>query len=125
MCLSIYVSLTRSGLWLLHSKKLASCLPKEKFKILNSCFADYDVSNRDLLHQKGYYPYSYFDNFDTFLEKKLPPRDQWMDSLRNEAILLTQEEWKHAEKVFQTFGCLNLGDCHDLYLKTDTLILAH
>ena len=38
--------------------------------------------------------------------------------------MVTQEEWKHADNVFQTFGCLNLGDYHDLYLKTDTLILA-
>ena len=37
---------------------------------------------------------------------------------------MTQEEWKHADNVFQTFGCLNLGDYHDLYLKTDTLLLA-
>ena len=38
--------------------------------------------------------------------------------------MVTQEEWKHADNVFQTFGCLNLGGYHDLYLKTDTLILA-
>ena len=35
--------------------------------------------------------------------------------------MVTQEEWKHADNFFQTFGCLNLGDYHDLYLKTDTL----
>ena len=73
---------------------------------------------------KGYYPYSYLDNFDKFLETKLPPRDQWKDSLRNGAIMVTQEEWNHADNLFQTFGCLNLGDYHDLYLKTDTLLLA-
>ena len=105
-------------------EKLASYLPKEKFKILDSCFADYPESDRDLFHQKGYYPYSYFDNFDKFLETKLPPRDQWQYSLRNGAIMLTQEQWKHAENVFQTFGCLNLRDYRDLNLKTDTLILA-
>ena len=93
--------------------KLAIYLPKEKFKILDSCFADYPELDRDLLHQKGYYPNSYFDNFDKFLETKLPPSDQWQDSLRKGAIMLTQEEWKHAENIFQTFGCLNLGDYHD------------
>ena len=105
-------------------EKLATYLPKGKFQILDSCLADYPESDRDLLLQKSYYPYSYFDNFDKFLETKLPPRDQWLDSLRNGAIMLTHEEWKHAENVFQTIGCLNLGDYHDLYLKTDTLILA-
>ena len=47
-----------------------------------------------------------------------------MDSLRNGAIMVTQAEWKHGNNVCQTFGCLNLGDYHDLYLKTDTLLLA-
>ena len=105
-------------------EKLAGYLPQEKFKILDRCFSDYSAEHRSLIHQKGYYPYSYFDNFDKFLETKLPPRDQWKDSLRNGAIMLTQEEWVHADNVFQTFGCLNLGDYHDLYLKTDTLMLA-
>ena len=38
--------------------------------------------------------------------------------------MLTQEEWKHVVKVYGQFNCSNLGDYHDLYLKTDTLILA-
>ena len=105
-------------------EKLASYLPKEKFKILDNCFADYPETDRDLLHQKGYYPYSYFDDFNKFQEEELPPREFWKDSLRNGAIMLTQEEWKHAVKVYEQFNCSNLGDYHDLYLKTDTLILA-
>ena len=38
--------------------------------------------------------------------------------------MVTQEEWVYVDNVFQTFGCLHLGDYHDLYLKTDTLMLA-
>ena len=66
----------------------------------------------------------HIDNFDKFLETKLPPRDKWKDSLRIGAIIVTEEERKHADNVFQTFGCLNLGDYHDLYFKTGTLLLA-
>ena len=105
-------------------ENLAGYLPQEKLKFLDSCFADYFAEDRILIHQKGYYPFSYFDNFDKFLETKLPPRDEWKDSLRNGAVMVTQEEWKHAENVFRTFGCQNLGEYHDLYLKMDTLILA-
>ena len=39
-------------------------------------------------------------------------------------IMLTEEEWNHAEKVFERFKCANLGDYHDFYLNTDTLILT-
>ena len=105
-------------------EKMAKFLPQEKFRNLDRCFSDYSAENRSLIDQKGYYPYSYFDNFDKFLDTKLPSRDQWKDSLRNGAIMATQEDWKHADNVFQTLGCLNLGDYLDLYLKTDTLILA-
>ena len=105
-------------------EKLAGYLPEEKFKTLDGCFADYSAEDQSLLHQKGYYPYSYFDSFDKFQEEKLPPRYQWTDSLRNKAIMLTQDEWEHAKKVYERFNCANLGDYHDLYLKTDTLILA-
>ena len=38
--------------------------------------------------------------------------------------MLNEEEWNHAQKVYERFSCSNLGDYHDLYVKTDTLILA-
>ena len=105
-------------------KKLASYLPKEKFTILDSCFADYPEAGRDFLHQKGFYPYSYIDNFSKFAEKKLPPRNQWKNSLQNGAIMMPKEEKNHAQKVYERFNCAILGDYHDLYLKTDTLIFC-
>ena len=37
---------------------------------------------------------------------------------------MNETEYAHAEKVFATFGCQTLGDYHNLYLKTDTLLLA-
>ena len=45
-------------------------------------------------------------------------------SLRNKTIMLTQDEWEHAKKVYERFKCANLGGYHNLYLKTDTLSLA-
>ena len=64
-------------------EKLISYLPENKFETLDKVFPDYSKEERNVLHQKGYYPYSYFGNFEKFQEEKLPPREQWKDSLRN------------------------------------------
>ena len=37
---------------------------------------------------------------------------------------MNETEYAQAEKNFPTFGCQTLGDYYNLYLKTDTLLLA-
>ncbi|PKK57993.1 hypothetical protein RhiirC2_857984 [Rhizophagus irregularis] len=37
---------------------------------------------------------------------------------------ITQANYKHVQKVWHEFDCKNLGEYHDLYLKTDVLLLA-
>ena len=105
-------------------KKLVSYLPKEKFEILDKCFSEFTDQDRELLHQKGYYPYSYIVDFEKFPKKGLPPGEEWKNSLENDEVSITDDQWNNAKKVFDRFNCQNLGDYHDLYLKTDTLILA-
>ena len=34
------------------------------------------------------------------------------------------EGYAHAKQDWATFGCQNLGDYHDMYVATDTLLLA-
>ena len=37
-----------------------------------------------------------------------------------------KEEWyKHAQNVWNTFGCKIFGGYHDINLKADVLLLAH
>ena len=33
-------------------------------------------------------------------------------------------DYRHAKKVLKYFNNTNLGDCHDLYVQSDTLLLA-
>ena len=72
--------------------------------------------------QKGVYPYEYMDSFDRFQETELPPIGNFYSSLSDESI--SKKDYQHAQEVWETFNCENLGDYHDLYLKTDVTLLA-
>ena len=104
--------------------KLVSYLPAESFDLLDNYFDNFQHEEKKLLHQKGFYPYNYFDNFAKFNEKDLPSIEFWKNSLNGGEISITETNYAHAERVFVTFGCKTLGDYHDLYLKCDTLLLA-
>ena len=71
--------------------------------------------------QKGVYPYDYMDSFDKFNEKR-PPKKEFYSILNNEHI--SDEDYKHAQNVWNTFSLKNMGEYHDLYLKSDILLLA-
>ena len=75
-----------------------------------------------LLMQKGVYPYSYIKEFQVFDETSLPPKEAFFNDLTEDAI--TDEQYQHANKVWNTFHCNTMGDYHDLYLYTDIFLLA-
>jgi hypothetical protein len=57
-----------------------------------------------------------------FDDVELPPRDSIYSNLNEEGI--TEEEHTRARKVWTTFNCQKFKDYHDLYLKTDVILLA-
>jgi hypothetical protein len=75
-----------------------------------------------LLLRKGVYPYDYMDHADKFKETVLPPREAFFSRLTQEEC--SEENYKHAQKVWDTFGCKSVKDYHDMYLKCDVLQLA-
>ena len=72
--------------------------------------------------RKGVYPYEYMDSFHKFDEKELHPIEEFYSSIKKESI--SDEDNSHAQKVFREFNLSSLGDYHDLYCKTDVLLLT-
>ena len=79
-------------------------------------------NNSSLLARKGVYPYDYVTSIEQLKETKRPPKEAFYSKLLNEEI--SDEDYQHALNVWNTFSCQTIQDYHDLYLKTDVLILA-
>ena len=75
-----------------------------------------------LLLRKGVYPYEYVDNWERFSEVSLPSKKDFYSNLNMEDI--SDIDYRHANNVCKRFKLENLGDYDDLYVKSDTLLLA-
>ena len=75
-----------------------------------------------LLLRKGFYPYEYMDSWEKFDENTLPPKEAFYGNSNLEDI--SDEDYMHAQKVWDVFQIKNLGEHHDIYVQTDTLLLS-
>ena len=98
---------------------LVKNLDKGDFKYLSREFSAKYVK---LIKQKGVYPYEYMNSFKRFDECKLPSKDKFYSSLKDKGI--SDEDYERAIDVWNTFNIKSLGEYHDLYLKTDVLLLC-
>ena len=85
-------------------------------------FEDYSELQYDLLTRKGVYPYEYVNSWDQFNETQLPPIDAFYSNLNMSSI--SNDDYQHAQQVWEEFGIHNLWDFHDLCLRTDVVLLA-
>ena len=76
----------------------------------------------ELLSRKGIYPYDYMNGIKKFSEEKLPPKEEFFSKLND--CNISDEDFDHAQRIWNEFGVKNLGEYHDLYLKSDVLLLA-
>ena len=74
-----------------------------------------------LLLRKGVCPYKYMDSWKRFKDESLPDKESFYSKLNNEHI--TDKGYAHAQKVWDKFRIKNLGEYHDLYVLSDTLLL--
>ncbi|KAG1650299.1 hypothetical protein GQR58_028156 [Nymphon striatum] len=74
------------------------------------------------LLRKGVYPYDYMNSLEKLDETSLPPKNAFYSKLNDSNI--SDDDYKHAQSVWNIFKMKSMRDYHDLYLKTDVLHLA-
>ena len=94
-------------------EKLVESLPESEFGIMESMFAHIPAPDRQLLKQKGYYPYSYMSDRSKYAERELPAISKWTNSLENGKISINESELDKAKKMWQLLNCETMPDYHD------------
>ncbi|NNK28388.1 MAG: hypothetical protein HKP06_09125 [Flavobacteriaceae bacterium] len=117
---------------------LDSCqyLPSSLNFLTNQCFNDNgisafvhtakefkDIADFEIVLRKGVFPYSYFNHPDVLQESYLPPQSAFVDDL-NGGIVINDDAYRHAQRVWISAGCSNLQDYMLFYLRTDIMMLT-
>ena len=102
---------------------------QQKFdeKLKEGFFNIYKFSNHDnnkfiLMLRKGVYPYEYMDDWKKLNKTSLPEKEDFYSHLNMEDI--TDADYAHTKRVCKDFEIKNLGEYHDLYVQSNTLLLA-
>lgn len=99
---------------------LASDGGSKHFHQLGKVFPEPEIFH--LMMRKGVYCYEYIDEASKFDETALPSINNFFSRLSESGI--TEEDYNHAQRVWNMLRIKNLGEYHDLYLKTDVVLLA-
>ena len=76
-----------------------------------------------MLIRKGIYPYEYMDSWDKFKETSLPSIEKFESNLNMSRV--SDGDYEHACRVWREFRIKYMGEYHDLYLRTDVILLAN
>ena len=91
-------------------------------KDLNHLSEEFSGEQLKLVKEKSVSCYEYVNSLKKFKESKLPDKDKFFSSLKDCGI--SKKEYQRAINVWKVFEIKNLGGYHDLYLKTDVLLLC-
>ena len=91
---------------------LVGCARRGGRKLIG--FEEYTDNQYHLLTRKGIYPYEYVSSWDHFEEVQLPPIEAFYSNLNMSNI--SEDDYQHAQPVWNEFNINNLGEYHNLYL---------
>ena len=124
-----YVRITKSKKLILKCFNCETYYRKKNFneELIERFASTYEFCNKDLnkfnlLLRKGAYPYEYMDNWERFNEMSLPSKESFYSNINMENI--DDIDYRHGNNIFKRFKLKNLGEYHDLYVQSDTLLLA-
>ena len=107
------------------NKDYSNKFDKELRKKLKNTFKFYnnDINKFILLIRNYVYPYECIGNCEKFNKTKLPEKEDFYSNLNMKE--LTDADYMYGKRICKGFEIKNLGEYHDLYLKSDTLLLTH
>ncbi|XP_053597497.1 uncharacterized protein LOC103578820 [Microplitis demolitor] len=101
-------------------EKLASYLSDDNKNITQHFYPDPEKFK--LVTRKGVFPYEYINSIKRLDDEQLPEKKLFYSKVNDESV--SDEDYNHAQQVWNKFGIQALGEYSDLYLKTDVLLLA-
>ena len=131
----LIVNLVLTILKLKYEKLILKCFNCETYyrkkinkELIKKFKSTYEFCNKDLNKfilwlRKGAYPYEYMHNWERFNETSLPNKESFYSNLNMENI--DDIDYRHGNNVFKIFKLKNLEEYHDLYVQSDTLLLAY
>ena len=75
-----------------------------------------------MLLRKVVYPYDYIDDWGKINESIFSEKEKFYSNLTMQVI--TDVDSRHGKRVCKDFEMKHLREYHELYLKSDTLLLA-
>ncbi|PFX14317.1 hypothetical protein AWC38_SpisGene21541 [Stylophora pistillata] len=102
--------------------KLVKNLAKKGESFFQNTGKYYSGEKLKLLMRKGVYPYEWMDSIHKLDEPQLPPKEAFFSVLSGRGI--SDKDYTHAQNVWKVFGCKTFRDYHNLYNRSDVLLLA-
>lgn len=94
----------------------------DSYPIVDKYFALTSPEQRRLLYRKGVFPYEWLNCKEKLKVECLPPKESFYSTLNGSGI--TDQDYEHAQKVFEMFNMKSFAEYMELYMKLDVLLLA-